>query len=104
MVFIGKCMTEFNLSTNYHTDPESLLRKPRSRLSSLRSSRSLVREIVDQLQGQSMPIESVPMVATARKCINDFSASSSANIKSGLVLNVGDSHFELKHEIINMVQ
>jgi hypothetical protein len=37
------------------------------------------------------------------KCINDFFASSSANIKTGSV-NVGDSHVELKPELINMVK
>jgi hypothetical protein len=34
MVFIGSCMTGFNLPTNYHSDPESLIKKSRSRLSS----------------------------------------------------------------------
>jgi hypothetical protein len=51
-----------------------------------------------------MPIESVPMAATARKCINDFSTPSSANIKTGSETNIGDSHFELKPGLINMVQ
>jgi hypothetical protein len=97
-------MTGFNLAANYHTDPESLLRKPRSMLSSPGSSRSLIREIIDQFQGPTMPIESVPMAATARKCINDFSTPSSANIKTGSETNIGDSHFELKPGLINMVQ
>jgi hypothetical protein len=48
MVFIGKCMTGFDLPANYHLDPESLLRKSCSRLSSLGSSGSHIREIVDQ--------------------------------------------------------
>jgi hypothetical protein len=51
-----------------------------------------------------MPVESVLMVAAARKCINDFSALSSANIKTRPETNVGDSHFELKTGLINMVQ
>jgi hypothetical protein len=46
----------------------------------------------------------MPMAAAARKCINDFSALSCANIKTGLVTNVSDSHFELKPGLINMVQ
>jgi hypothetical protein len=89
-------MTGFNLATNYQTKPESLLRKPRSRLSSSGSSESLIREIVDQFQGSTTPVESVPMVVAACKCINDFSAPSSANIKTGVATNVRDSHFELK--------
>jgi hypothetical protein len=46
MVFTGSCMTGFNLLANYHLDPESLIRKSRSRLSSPGSSESYVREIV----------------------------------------------------------
>jgi hypothetical protein len=44
------------------------------------------------------------MATTACKCINDLFAPSCANIKTGLVTNVGDSHFELKPGLINMVQ
>jgi hypothetical protein len=47
MLLIGKCMTIFNLPANYHTDLESLLRKPQSKLSSPGSSRSLISKIVD---------------------------------------------------------
>jgi hypothetical protein len=93
MVFIGKCMTGFNLAANYHMDPESLLRKPRSRLSSPGSSRSLVREVVEQFQVPTTLVESVPMATNSRKCI-----------KTGSEMNIGDSHFELKPELINMVQ
>jgi hypothetical protein len=44
------------------------------------------------------------MVATAHKCINDFSAPTSANIKTELETNIEDGHFELKLGLINMVQ
>jgi hypothetical protein len=81
-----------------------LLRKSRSRLSSLGSSRSYIQEIVDQFQRTSTPVESVPMVATAQNCINDFSAPSSANIRTGPETSVGDGHFELKPGLTNMVQ
>jgi hypothetical protein len=40
----------------------------------------------------------------SQKCINDFSASSSANIRTGPEMNVGDGNFELKPTLINMVQ
>jgi hypothetical protein len=50
-----------------------------------------------------MPVELVPMAA-ARKCINDFSAPSSANVRTGLETNVGDGNFELKHALIKIVQ
>jgi hypothetical protein len=38
MVFTWSCMTGYDLPANYHSDPESLIRKSRSRLSSPRSS------------------------------------------------------------------
>jgi hypothetical protein len=44
------------------------------------------------------------MVATARKCINEFSAPSNTIARIGLETNVGDGHFELKLGLINMVQ
>jgi hypothetical protein len=39
-----------------------------------------------------------------QRCINDFSALSSANIKTGPEMNVRDGNFELKLALINMVQ
>jgi hypothetical protein len=40
----------------------------------------------------------------ARKCINDFSALSNANVRNGLEKNIGDSSFELKPALLNMVR
>jgi hypothetical protein len=39
-----------------------------------------------------------------RKCINDFLAPSSSNVRTGLETNVGDGSFEHKLALINMVQ
>jgi hypothetical protein len=39
-----------------------------------------------------------------RKCINNFSALSSANVRTGPETNIGDGSFELKPALINMVQ
>jgi hypothetical protein len=39
-----------------------------------------------------------------RKCINDFLAPSSSNVKTGPEMNVGDGSFKLKPALINMVQ
>jgi hypothetical protein len=63
MVFTGSCMTGFDLSANYHSDLESLIRKSRSRLSSPRSFASHVREIVDKFQGSPPPHEPTLMAA-----------------------------------------
>jgi hypothetical protein len=39
-----------------------------------------------------------------QKCRNDFLAPSSANVRTGLKMNIGDGSFELKPALINMVQ
>jgi hypothetical protein len=95
-------MTGFNLPANYHSDLESLIRRFQSRLSSPGSSRSHVQEIVDKFQGSPPPHE--PALMAARRCINDFSAPSSANVKTGLEMNIGDDGFELKPALMIMVQ
>jgi hypothetical protein len=41
---------------------------------------------------------------SARRCINDFSAPSSANVRNGLEMNIRDGSFKLKPALINMVQ
>jgi hypothetical protein len=102
MVFTGSCMAGFDLPANYHLDPESLIRKSRSRFSSLGSSGSHVREIVDTFQRSPPPHE--PALMVARRCINDFSALSSANARTGPEMNIRDVSFELKSALINMVQ
>jgi hypothetical protein len=101
MVFTRSCMTGFDLPANYHSDPESLIRKSRSTLSSLGSSRSHVQEIVDKFQGAPPPHE--PALMAAQKCINDFSAPSSANVRIGPKMNIRDDSFKLKPTLINMV-
>jgi hypothetical protein len=40
----------------------------------------------------------------AQRCINDFSGSSSANIKTGPEMNIRDCSLELKLALSNMVQ
>jgi hypothetical protein len=102
MVFTGSCMTRFNLPANYHSDPESLIRKSRSRLSSPGSFGSHIREIVDKFRGATPPHK--PTLMTARKCINDFLALSSANVGTGPKINITDGSFKLKPALISMVQ
>jgi hypothetical protein len=101
MVFTGSCMTGFHLPSNYHSDPESLIRKSRSRLSSPGSSGSHIREVVDKFQGSPPPHE--PALMPVRRCINDFSTPSSANVRTGLQTNIGDGSFKHKPTLINMV-
>jgi hypothetical protein len=88
MVFTGSCMTGFYLPANYHSDPESLIRKSQSRLSSPGSSRPHIGEIVDKFQASSPPHE--PALMAAQRCINDFLAPSSVNVKTGPEMNIRD--------------
>jgi hypothetical protein len=101
MVFTGNCMTGFDLPINYHSDPKSLIRKSRLRLSSPGSSRSHVREIADKFQGSPPPHK--PALMAAQRCINDFSAPSSANVRTSPETNIRDGSFELKPALINIV-
>jgi hypothetical protein len=102
MVFSGSCRTGFDLPANYHSDPEYLIRKSRSRLSSPGSSGSHIRDIVNKFQGSPPPHK--PALMASRRCINDFSALSSANVRTGPETNIRDGNFELKPALINMVQ
>jgi hypothetical protein len=102
LVFAGRCMTGFDLPVNYHSNPESLIRKSRSRFSSPESLGSHIRDIVDKFQGSPSPQE--PTQMDGRKCINDFLAQSSSNVRTGPETNIGDGSFELKLALINMVQ
>jgi hypothetical protein len=95
-------MTRFDLLANYHSDPESLIRKSQSRVSSLGSSGSHVQKIADKFQGSPPPHEHA--LISAQRCINNFSAPSSANVRTGPETNIGDDSFELKPALINMVQ
>jgi hypothetical protein len=54
------------------------------------------------LKGSPPPQE--PAQMAGRKCINDFSAPSRSNVRTGQEMNVGDGSFELKLALINMVQ
>jgi hypothetical protein len=79
-----------------------MIRKFRSRFSSLGSLGSHVQDIVDKFQGSSPPQE--PTHMAGRKCINDFLAPSNSNVRTGPETNVRDDSFELKPAIINTVQ
>jgi hypothetical protein len=52
----------------------------------------------------SSPGSSEPTLMATQKCINDFSAPSNANIRTGPEMNIRDGSFELKLAFINMVQ
>jgi hypothetical protein len=44
------------------------------------------------------------MLMATQRCINNFSAPSSANVRTGLETNIRDDSFKLKPALINMLQ
>ena len=89
-------MTGFDLSTNYVEYPEALIRKTRAKLkkvSALKSEDNHIR--------RSLTLE---FEAMANRTLHEFSAPTTANIRTRLTVNVGDNGFELKPALINMVQ
>ena len=89
-------MIGFDLLTNYVEDPEALIRRTRAKLKKV-----LALESEDNQIRQSLTPE---FEAMADKTLCEFSAPTTANIRTGPNVNVGDNGFELKPAIINMVQ
>jgi hypothetical protein len=63
LVFAGRYMTGFDLLVNYHSDPESRIRKSWSRLSSLGSSGWHVQDIVEKFHGSPPQQEPTQMAS-----------------------------------------
>ena len=88
-------MTGFDLPQNFHSDPESLLRKTRARLVSPRRSLSAVDQVIAS--------SSAPR-AMAQKTLHDYSAPSANQVPTGPEVNTGGKNFEIKMGLITMVQ
>ena len=89
-------MTGFDLLTNYVDNSESLLKRTKAKLkkvSALESEDNHIR--------RSLTPEFEDM---ANKTLREFSAPTTANIRTRPTVNVGDNGFELKLALINMVQ
>jgi hypothetical protein len=89
-------MTGFDLLTNYLNDPEVLLRKAKTSLKKV-----LTLESEDNRVRRSLTPE---FEAMANKTLHEFSAPTTANIRTGPQTNVGENGFKLKPALINMVQ
>jgi hypothetical protein len=85
-----------NLSENFVDDPEALLKKTRTKLKKV-----LALELEDHRIRRSLTPE---FGAMAQKSLCEFSALTTANIRTGPKVNVGDNGFELKPALITMVQ
>jgi hypothetical protein len=89
-------MTSFDLLTNYLDDLEVLLRKAKA---------SLKKVITLESEDNRIRRSSIPeFEAMANTTLHEFSAPTTANIRTGLQTNVGENGFKLKPALINMVQ
>ena len=89
-------MIGFDLSTNYIEDLEALIRRTRAKLKKVSALESEDNQIRRSLTPE--------FKAMADKTLCEFSAPTTANIRTGPNVNVGDNGFELKPALINMVQ
>ena len=89
-------MTDFDLLTKYIEDLEALIRRTKAKLKKV-----LALESKDNHIRWSLTPE---FEAMANRTLHEFSAPTMANIRTGPAINIGDSAFELKLALINMVQ
>ena len=89
-------MTGFDHPTNYVEDLEALLRWTKAKLKKVSALESEDNQIRRSLTPE--------FEAMADKTLHEFSALTTANIRTGPTLNVGYNGFELKPALINMVQ
>ena len=88
-------MTGFDLPQNFHSDPESLLRRDRPRIVPPQISLSAVDTVI--------ALSSAPR-AMAQKTPRDYSAPSANQVPTGPEVNTGGENFEIKTGLITMVQ
>jgi hypothetical protein len=89
-------MIGFNLLTNFIDDPEVLLKRTMAKLK---------RVLAFESKGSHIRRSLTPeFEALANKGLHEFSARSTANIRTRPDVNAGDNGFELKPTLINMVQ
>ena len=76
-------MTDFDLPTNYVDDPEALLKRTKAKLKKV-----LALELEGNQIRQSLTLE---FKAMADKTLCEFSAPTTANIRTGPTVDVGDN-------------
>ena len=89
-------MTSFDLPKNYIENPEALIRRTRVNL-----KKTPTLNLEDTYIRRSLTPE---FEAMANRTLHKFFAPTTANIRTGPIVNVGDNGFELKPALINMVQ
>jgi len=89
-------MAGFDLPTNYIEDPEALIRRTRAKLKKVLA--------LESEDNQTMRSLTPIFEAMDNKTLYEFSTPTTANIRTGPAINIGDNDFELKLALINMVQ
>ena len=89
-------MIGFNLLTNYIEDPKALIRRTRVKLKKVPASESEDNRIRQSLTPK--------FEAMADKTLREFSAPTTANIRTRPAINLEDNAVEVKPALINMVQ
>jgi hypothetical protein len=87
----------FDLPEDYTSNPEAILRKSRAKL----KKTPVVETLGDSQAKRSLASE---FEAMADKTLCEFSAPTTANIRTGPAVNVGENGFELNPALITMVQ
>ena len=89
-------MIGFDLRTNYVDNPEALISRTRAKLKKVPALESKDNQI-----RRSLTLE---FEAMANRTLREFSAPTTTNIRTRLIVNVRDNGFELKPALIKMVQ
>ena len=89
-------MTSFDFPTNYVEDLEALFRRAKAKLKKV----SALESEDNQTRHSLTPV----FEAMADKTLREFSAPTTANIRTGPTINIRDNAFELNPALINMVQ
>jgi len=84
-------MSGFNLPANFHSDPETLLKKRRV-------------HTVSSSATQPASESTVPAPIAIAKTLRDYSTPAVANVLTGLAVNMGNGSFEIRTGLISMVQ
>ena len=88
-------MTGFDLPQNFHSNPESLLRRVRPRIVPPQISLSAAEPVIAS--------SSAPRAMT-QKTLRDYSAPSASQVPTGPEVNTEGENFEIKTGLITMVQ
>jgi hypothetical protein len=86
-------MTSFDLLKNYVEDPEALIKRTKAKVLALEAEDN-------QTRRNLTPV----FEAMANKTLCEFSALTTANIRTRPTITIGDNAFDLKPALINMMQ